>query len=101
MRLFDEMEKCFPEMEKHYQKLMPPDDIYWTKAIDDGIRFEMYRWIETNYLEKEETILFQFFCMAGVSRKRRMAMIMYEWMLYDISTRKRHLNRADISPAQE
>ena len=85
MRLFQEIEKCFPEMRKHR--------IEWLKRNptlgDSQAKSDMILWIEATYLQENSSI-YQLFWKAGVKTRRTMANHMLIWHMYDwnLETRK-------------
>lgn len=98
MRLFDEMEKCFPEMEKHFtQEFYAQDRLsYWGQQ---QVRDAFWRWTQQHFLS-EENELVRLFRHSGVHRSEAMTSELINWFLYDLCAKDDAI-RADIAPVQE
>jgi len=98
MKLFDEMEKCFPEMEKHLMECYEPNEeiFFWLRQEN---RYDFQLWTIIRFLanENELTTLFR---QAGVDTADQMACELIRWFLYDRQT-KRTLSREDTLAVQE
>ncbi len=83
MKLFQEMEKCFPEMRKHR------DDLFLQYSQQAGsldvsaqVKRELIRWIRETYLD-EHSRLYHLFMAAGICSRHAMAHYMLSWHIYD------------------
>ena len=83
MKLFDEMEKCFPEIEKHWDELFQeiPEDAFILPGMVKDICFILEVWMMDEYLG-EEGELRALFEQAGFREPKQMARVMLEWMHY-------------------
>ena len=80
MKLFDEMEKCFPETEKHWDEMMEAlEDLYLTSDLVQAAQTILCDWIIEQYLHPDGE-LYALFVQAGVERDRQMAALIVEWM---------------------
>ena len=102
MKLFDEMEKCFPEIEKHWKDLYDQALEYlMTASHVEGLRIILKEWIIETYLA-DDSELYQLFCLADFENKMSMAGKMVEWMYYVRSTeRNSDISQTDTFPVQE
>lgn len=100
MRLFQAIEKCFPEMRKHKDWLFAqkPKD-YWSEDRLYELKDQMCQWIMDEYLD-EQTCIYQLFLQAGVTSRHSMAAQMLVWHIYDwnIEHKSAQLSRTDTSP---
>lgn len=95
MRLFDEMEKCFPEMEKHFRERFNEQDwlTFWGLRMNQD---EFFAWTFRSYF-LEESELMELFCQAGVNNRADMAHELITWFLYDLCS-KDEIIHADTAP---
>ena len=104
MRLFQAIEKCFPEMRKHKDWLWSqhPAEYWRNDAHIADLKEEMKWWITQNYLD-QHGLIYQLFQMAGYQTKREMATAMLMWHIDDwnIEHKYQKLSRKDKSPAQK
>lgn len=102
MKLFDEMEKCFPEIEKQwdlYCGLLY--DYYFTPDVIRGIQIELCEWINERFLQPDSE-LYILFLQAGFEQRRQMGMLMIDWMHYVRRSEGRpYINQTDTSPARK
>lgn len=95
MKLFDEMEKCFPEMEKHFMERFYEQEwlTFWGLRMNQD---EFFAWtFERYFLEENE--LMHLFRQSGVTIRADMAHELITWFLYDLCARD-EIIRADIAP---
>jgi len=101
MRLFQALEKCFPEIRKHKDALYHahPKE-YWTEERLMDLKEELTGWIMKEYLY-EESIIYQLFRKASdYQTKYSMASQILIWHIYDWNI-ENAFSRTDTSPAQE
>ena len=80
MKLFDEMEKCFPVTEKHWDGMIEAlGDIYLTDKVIKTVEAVLEEWLMENRLQPDSE-LHALFVQAGVTRERQMASLIVEWM---------------------
>ena len=98
MKLFEEMEKCFPEMEKHFRSVYVPDALlgFWMQAYN---RDEFFFWTRTHFLVGENTLV-DLFRQTGIRSRETMTAELVRWFLYDLCS-KDEIIRADIAPVLE
>lgn len=83
MRLFHAIEKCFPEMRKHRDRLFAgKPNMAWDDERMFQLKDDMCEWITQKYLD-EKSVIYQLFVQAGVTSKRSMAAQMLVWHIYD------------------
>ena len=103
MRLFQALEKCFPEMRKHKDWLWSqhPNE-YWTEAHIADLKEDMIWWITHTYLD-EHGMIYQLFRMANYETKHQMASDILVWHIHDwnIEHKFEKLSQKDTSAAQE
>ena len=94
MKLFDEMEKCFPEMEKHYKKAFYAEDwlLFWGLSSN---REDFFYWTLNRFC-REENSMTALFREVGVYDSAVMTNELIRWFLYDLCS-KDPVIRADIS----
>lgn len=104
MKLFNAIEKCFPEMRKHRDWLWAQHPAEYWKDEEHlfEIKEELKQWIAQRYLD-ESSMIYQLFWMAGVKSKRLMASQMLSWHICDwnIEHQCEKLSQTDTSPARE
>ena len=102
MKLFDEMEKCFPEIEKQWDKIffLLGDDFLIPSTIQ-GAETVLCNWIIEHYLEPESE-LYCLFVQAGFQNPRHMGKLMIDWMHYARHSAGRpYINQTGTFFAQE
>jgi len=86
MKLFDEIEKCFPEMEKQWEYMLDEtSDLLMSAELHRNIKSVMNMWTVEHCLQKDGE-LYQLFCQAGVENRMCMADKMLEWLFYERSS---------------
>lgn len=102
MKLFDEMEKCFPEIEKQWDEYFEIlADYYFTPSVIDGVKWELCQWISERFLNPEGE-LYSLFQQAGIDQPKSMGMLMIEWMHYVRRSEGRpYINPTDTLPVRE
>ena len=102
MKLFDEMEKCFPETEKQWDQMIEAlGDMYLTPSVLMMVETLLVEWVMKRYLRPagELNVLF---VQAGIEEEAQMAELIVKWMHYARhSVGKPYVSRTDIFPAQE
>ena len=95
MILFEEMEKCFPELEKHFQEQIDRrgKDKREDTAIEDTYIF-LTRLLRAEFLY-DGSRLHELFMQAGETSIHRMANIVLQWFCY-----YQKLNQKDTGAVQ-
>lgn len=101
MRLFQALEKCFPEIRKHKDKLYNAHPkSYWTDDNLFELRRELVNWITKEYLY-DESIIYQLFLKADSEMTRKaMAHQILMWHIYDWNI-EHAFNRKGTSSARK
>ena len=101
MKLLDEMEKTFPELEKVYDEILLQHREqldFWhvmKAAKDETACYAMEAFL------KEGSALLEWFECAGFSSRWKMAQTLTEWMLFWKCANQNVLSRSGNAPVQE
>ena len=80
MKLFDEMEKCFPETEKQWDEIIEAQDGWLlTPMLVQAAETVLCDWVIEHYL-LQDSKLHALFVQAGITSERQMAALIVEWM---------------------
>ena len=87
MKLFNAIEKCFPEMERQFRTYHPRwHDGCWSTMISPA-HFSLRRWVMETMLS-EDGELYGLFKQAGQLEKDEMASLMTDWFIYYLNLRE-------------
>lgn len=88
MKLFDEIEKCFPEMEKQFKTLHPRKrNGRWSTIISPANLF-LRRWIDETLLT-EDSELYRLFKQAEqLLEREEMSCILMDWFIFYMNTER-------------
>lgn len=102
MKLFDEMEKCFPETEKHWNEMIEAlGDLYLTPHVLRAAESILGEWVMERYLHPDGK-LHALFVQAGIENEMNMATLIVRWMhRMRHSEGRPYINQTNTSPAQE
>lgn len=100
MELFTAIEKCFPEMEKHFLSLWPQEpDFFISLEMARSVECEMHAFLLENYLQPGMELR-QLFCNAGVVDTFQMKSFMLVWLQMSMNERKVWFSRISTFPVR-